>query len=187
MNLCDWSSDVCSSDLEVSTHSGQINVGDGGVLNLPAGSSFTPGMYSGAGMTINVNAGGAMSVAGSVRLYNGSFSVASGGSLTFAPSNLRFGAESHDYALTFSNEGTLSLPNGFHFDRWDIASVDAGSTYTLTSSGTLNLGGSIDNAPNSSSSKPGPLAVVLSGGTVNVTGDMTFDGSAPSAAASAGT
>lgn len=160
---------------DVSTHSGQINVDADGVLNLPAGSSFVPGLYSSSGLTINVNNGGTMSVGGSVRLYNGSFAVASGGNLTFAPSSLRFGAESHSYALTFSNAGTLSLPNGFSFNRWDTASVDAGSTYTFTSSGTLNLGGPIANAPDSSSSKAGLFNVVLSGGMVNATGNVTFD------------
>ena len=74
---------------EVSTHSGQINVDSGATLNLPAGSSFTPGLYSGAGMTVNVKDGGSMYVGGSVRLYSGHFAVANGGSLTFAPSNLR--------------------------------------------------------------------------------------------------
>ena len=161
---------------EVSTHSGQINVDSGATLNLPAGSSFIPSIYTSAGMTVNVKYGGSMSVEGSVRLYNGHFVVANGGSLTFAPSNLRFGAEAHNYALTFSNAGTLSLPNGFRFDRWDLASVDAGASYTFSqTAGTLNLGGSFANAPESSDSKPGPFTVVLSGGTVNVTGDVTFD------------
>ena len=160
---------------EVSTHSGWINVDSGATLELPVGSSFTPGLYSTAGMAVNVNDGGAMSVAGSVRLYSGTFSVANGGSMTFAPSNLRFGAEAHDYALSFSNAGTLTLPNGFAFDRWDVATVDAGSSYAFyQTAGTLNLGGSIANAPSSSSSKPGNFSVVLSGGTVNVTADVSF-------------
>lgn len=161
---------------EVSTHSGQINVDSGATLELPASSSFIPGMYSSAGMAVNVNDGGTMSVAGSVRLYSGTFSVANGGSMTFAPSNLRFGAEAHGYALSFSNAGTLTLPNGFAFSRWDIATVDAGSSYVIyQKSGTLNLGGSIVNAPSSSSSKPGSFSVVLSGGTVNATADVSFE------------
>lgn len=159
---------------EVSTHSGQINVDANGELNLSG--SFVPGLYSGAGMQINVNNGGTMSIIGSIRLYSGSFSIANGGSMTFAPSNLRFGAEAHNYALSFSNSGTLTLPNGFRFDRWDVATVDAGASYTFTqAAGTLNLGGSIENAPASSSSKPGPFSVIFSGGTVNVTEDASFN------------
>ena len=161
---------------EVSTHSGQINVDAEGAFVLPSGSSFVPGIYSSSGMMINVNNGGTMSVAGTVRLYNGSFAIANGGSLTFAPSNLRFGAEAHNYALTFSNSGTLSLPNGFSFNRWDTATVNAGATYSfLQMAGTLNLGGPIANAPSSSSSLPGPFSVVFSGGIVNVMGNVTFN------------
>lgn len=161
---------------EVSTHSGQINVNTDGVLTFPSGSSLVLGIYTSAGMLISANDGGSISVGGSVRLYSGSFAVASGGSMTFAPSNLRYGAESHSYALGFSNSGTLTLPHGFRFDRWDTATVNAGATYTFTqAAGTLNLGGPIANAPDNSSSKPGPFYVVLSGGTVNVTDDVSFD------------
>lgn len=159
---------------DVSTHSGKINVDAKGKLNLNG--SFNPGMYSSAGLMVNANAGGVVSVGGSVRLYNGSFAVNDGGSMTFAPSYLRFGAESHNYALAFSNAGTLTLPNGFKFDRWDIATVETGASYTLTQSGgTLNLGGPIANAPNSSDSKSGPFSVNILGGTVHVTGDVTFN------------
>ena len=111
-----------------------------------------------------------------MRLYSGSFAVADGGSLTFSPSELRYGADGHAYALGISNAGTLTLPNGFAFTRWDIATVDTGSTFAINqTAGTLNLGGPIANAPESSSSKPGPFTVSISGGTVNATGDVTFD------------
>ncbi len=159
---------------EVSTHSGQINVGANGTLNLTG--SFNPGTYSSAGLMVNANDGGVVVISGSVRLYNGSFAVNAGGSMTFSPSELRFGAEKHGYALTFSNAGILSLPDGFKFNRWDTDTADSGATYTFTqSSGTLNLGGSFENAPSSSNSKPGQFSIVFSGGTVNVTGDVTFN------------
>ena len=161
---------------EVSTHSGQINVNSDGNLYFPSGSSLVLGIYTSAGMLVSVNNGGSVSIGGSVRLYSGSFAVANGGSMTFAPSSLRYGADSHAYALSLSNAGTLTLPNGFAFTRWDISTVDTGSTFALTqTAGTLNLGGPIANAPTSSSSKPGPFSVIFSGGTVNATGDVTFD------------
>ncbi len=160
----------------VQTHSGAINVGSGGTLHLASGSEFIPGLYTGSGLQINVNDGGEMNVSGTVRLYSGSFNIASGGTMTFSPSYFRFGAESHSYALSFNNAGTLNLPNGFGFNRWDILTVDTGSTYAFTqTAGTLNLGGSFFNAPSDSSSKPGPFTVTISGGTVNITGDVAFN------------
>lgn len=160
----------------IQTHSGQINVNSDGVLDLALGSTFEPGLYSSSGMQINVNDGGIMNVDGTVRLYNGSFNVASGGELTFNPTSLRFGAEKHSYALSLNNSGTLNLPNGFGFTRWDPLTVDTGSTFSFTqAAGILNLGGSITNAPTKSDSKPGPFIVVISGGTINVTGDVAFN------------
>ena len=161
---------------EVSTHSGQINVNTDGSLNFPSGSSLVLGIYTSAGMMVSANSGGSISVEGDVRLYSGSFAVAGGGSMTFAPSDMRYGADEHSYSLSLSNAGTLTLPNGFAFTRWDIKTVNAGSTFAINqTAGTLNLGGPIANAPTDSISKPGPFSVVISGGTVNVTGDVTFD------------
>ena len=97
---------------EVSTHSGQINVNTDGSLNFPSGSSLVLGIYTSAGMMVSANSGGSISVEGDVRLYSGSFAVAGGGSMTFAPSDMRYGADEHSYSLSLSNAGTLTLPNG---------------------------------------------------------------------------
>lgn len=160
----------------MSTHGGTIAVNAGGSLIFPSTSKFQPGLYSSSPINIIVNNGGAVSIAGHLRIYNCNFSISSGGNLELTPSFLRLGAEAHNYSLSISNAGTLSLPKGFAFDCWDTASVNSGTSYAINqTAGTLNLGGPICNAPDSDSSKPGMFDIRLSGGTVHVMSNASFN------------
>ena len=155
----------------VRRYSGEININSGATLFMPLGSTLYTGVYTDTQMPINVNNGGAMTVEGTVRFYNTVYNVYDGGTLTFAPSTMRVSAESHNYSDGINNAGTLLLPNGFTMNTFDAASATAGASFTISqTAGTMNLGG-----PITINNQPGVLNVVFSGGTVNVTGDVTFN------------
>lgn len=84
---------------------------------------------------------------------------------------MRISCEAHDYASAINNSGTINLPNGMVLNTFDSASANAGASFTFSqNAGIMNLGG-----PITKGTQPGIFNVVFSGGTVNVTGDATFN------------
>lgn len=110
-----------------------------------------------------------MDVRGTVRFYNTKYNVVSGGTLTFAPSALQITAEKNACNAGIENNGTLNLPNGLAMGAFNYPEFGASFTVWQTS-GTMNLGGVI-----TTNSIEGTFNVVFSGGTVNVTGNASFD------------
>jgi len=152
---------------ETRTHSGNWNIETGGVLIFPSGSTFYPGVDVDSPMYVNINNGGSLSVLGTARFYRSIYTVASGGELTFQPTSIR---TTSSKANEINNNGILNMPNGMILGQYDTTS---GATLTLNQiAGELNLGASIDDT---SASNPSAFRVVFSGGTVNVTGDVTFN------------
>lgn len=154
---------------ETRTHTGEINVNSDGVLVFPAGSTFYPGVDGESPMTVKVNARGSMSVLGTARFYRSIYNVAAGGELTFNPTAIRTNS---DKVNEINNSGTLNLPSGMTINGVNTSS----STMNLTqAAGILNLGGSINGV-----GFPGVFNVIFSGGTVNATGDVSFNGTSVS-------
>lgn len=152
---------------ETRTHSGNWNIETGGDLIFPSGSTFYPGVDVNDPMNVNINNGGSLSVLGTARFYRSIYTVASGGELTFQPTSIR---TTSSKANAINNNGILNMPNGMILGQYDTTS---GATLTLNQiAGELNLGASIDDT---SASNPSAFRVVFSGGTVNVTGDVTFN------------
>ena len=152
---------------ETRTHAGDINIESGGVLIFPSGSTFYPGVDVDTPMNVNVKDGGVLSVLGTARFYRSVYNVAAGGELTFSPTSIR---TTSSKANEINNRGILNLPNGMVLGQYDNTSS---ATLTLKQTdGTLNLGGSIDDT---NANNPSTFNVVFSGGTVNVTGDATFN------------
>ena len=152
---------------------GTVDVNNGATLQMPANSTIYTGLYLGAAeadrFSVNINSGGSMTVLGTARFFNTKYNVANGGTLTFSPSTLRISTQSYACRTGIENEGTLNLPNGLSMGVFD--NTTSGASFTLwQTSGTLNLGGAI-----TANSIPGTFNVDFAGGTVNVTGNASFD------------
>lgn len=149
-----------------------FDIDSGATLWMLQGSTLYTGVYAFNGqMPVNINAGGALIVEGTARLYNTAYYVKEGGSLTFSPTTLRVSPGNNGYSTGISNNGSLLLPNGLSMTTFDSGSASAGASFTLwQNSGTMTLGGAI-----TKNNQPGIFNVDFAGGTVNVTGDASFD------------
>ena len=156
---------------EVRRESTVIDINSGATLHMLSTSTLYPGCYAYHGGIVNVNDGGSLVVEGTARFYKTTYNVLAGGSLTYTPSTMRISCEAHNYASALNNSGTINLPNGMVLNTFDSASANAGASFTFSqNAGTMNLGG-----PITKGTQPGIFNVELSGGTVNVTGDATFN------------
>ena len=156
---------------EVRRESTVIDINSGATLQMLAGSTLYPGCYAYHGGIVNVNNGGSLVIEGTARFYKTTYNVLAGGSLTYTPSTMRISCEAHDYASAINNSGAINLPNGMVLNTFDSASANAGASFTFSqNAGTMNLGG-----PITKGTQPGIFNVAFSGGTVNVTGDVSFN------------
>ena len=156
---------------EVRRESTVIDINSGATLHMLSTSTLYPGCYAFHGGIVNVNDGGSLVVEGTARFYKTTYNVLAGGSPTYTPSTMRISCEAHDYASAINNSGTINLPNGMVLNTFDSASANAGASFTFSqNAGIMNLGG-----PITKGTQPGIFNVVFSGGTVNVTGDATFN------------
>lgn len=154
---------------------GSVDINNAATLRIPVNSTIYTGLYRGAEeenrFPVNINFGGSMEVLGTARFFNTKYSVANGGTLTFSPSTLRISTQSYACRTGIENNGTLNLPNGLSMKTFDGASATGGASFTIwQNSGTMTLGG-----PITKNNQPGTFNVDFVGGTVNVTGNASFD------------
>ena len=141
-------------------------INSGATLLIPANSTLYTGVYSwNDAMPFNVNNGGTLEVRGTLRLWRTDYNIGNGGICVLAPSKIRF---TNTYQNTINNNGTLTIPNGL-----SVGSSDSDSNGKLNlnqNGGVMNLGGTI-----ALNNYNGTFNVDFAGGTVNVTGNASFD------------
>ena len=169
-----WNLSITNGELEVltsiSTHSGNINIVDGGILTMASTMSFTPAVDDAGVRYLNVKKGGTWNFYGKFYGYHWRFTIEDGGEATIDTSDWGGHTSSVQTENYLKNSGTLNLPHGWEWVRggYDYR-YDA--RYEQQAGATLNLGGPITRA---SASGKWTFGIDFKGGTVNVTDDAAF-------------
>ena len=148
-----------------STHSDTVHLDSGAVFIFDAGSFYQPSVNHGATDEWRVHSGASLSMLGVLQIYKINAEIDAGGTMTFAPSELKFNSGTGQGSY-LQNSGTLSIPNGISFTQ----GAGSGTFELRQNSGTLELGG-----PVSKNGKAGAYRATLSGGTIHATGNVSFD------------
>ena len=147
------------------THSDTVYLESGMSFIFDEGSYYLASDGHGAADEWFVGSDTSLSMFGELRVYNLHVEIASGGMMTFNPTALKFW-DSPAQASYIKNNGTLVIDNGYSFS---IGSANA--SFSLQQlGGILTLGG-----PLSKNGMAGTYEAIFSGGTVRVTGDVSFD------------
>ena len=151
----------------VTTHSDDIYINNGATLVFASGTTFNPAEGDAGNHRQYVRSGGEVDVLGTLLIYYYTLYVQSGGTAVINPTSLKISSTAQK--SFFQNDGgVLSLPSGLVFQQ---GSSSTGFSFSLyQNSGTLILGG-----PLNKNGKPGTYNATLSGGTIRVTGDVSFD------------
>ena len=167
----------------VITHSDDIHLSDATIVfaekkyQSASTLQFTPAENDAGEHRHYVHSGGEVDIFSMLRIYKYYLYVESGGTAVIAPTQLYIRNNNGQKSFFQNDGGTLSMPNGLVFGS---GSTSADFRFSLIqNSGTLELGG-----PVSKGTYPGDFRVILSGGTVHATGDVSFNFS--SATVSAG-
>jgi len=159
---------------EVITHSDDIHLSDAKIVfaekKYESSSTviFTPAENDAGEHRHYVHSGGEVDIFSMLRIYKYYLYVESGGTAVIAPTQLYIRNNNSQQSFFQNDGGTLSMPNGLVFGS---GSTSSGFRFSLIqNSGTLELGG-----PVSKGAYPGDFRVILSGGTVHATSDVSFD------------
>ena len=168
----------------VSTHSDDIYLSDAKIVFAEKvyGSSstlqFTPAESDAGEHRHYVYSGGEVDIFSMLRIYKYHLYVQSGGTAVIAPTQLYIRSNNSQQSFFQNDGGTLSMPNGLVFGS---GSTSSGFSFSLIQNyGELELGG-----PVSKGAYPGDFRVILSGGTVHATSDVSFGFSSATVSANA--
>lgn len=152
----------------VTTHSDVIGIREGAKLVFASGQTFLPAVWDGGKHCQYVHSGGEVDILGNFSIYNYGLTVFGGGTAIIAPTRVDISNNNAQKSFFQNDGGKLSLPNGLVFQS---GSTDGGFKFSINqNSGTLELGG-----PISKNGKAGTYEITLSGGTVVVIGNASFD------------
>ena len=159
---------------DVITHSDDIHLSDAKIVfaekKYQSNSTviFTPAESDAGEHRHYVHSGGEVDIFSMLRIYKYHLYVQSGGTAVIAPTQLYIRSNNSQQSFFQNDGGTLSMPNGLVFGS---GSTSSGFSFSLIQNyGELELGG-----PVSKGAYPGDFRVILSGGTVHATSDVSFD------------
>ena len=168
----------------VITHSDDIYLSDAKIVFAEKvyGSSstlqFTPAESDAGEHRHYVYSGGEVDIFSMLRIYKYHLYVQSGGTAVIAPTQLYIRSNNSQQSFFQNDGGTLSMPNGLVFGS---GSTSSDFRFSLVQNyGELELGG-----PVSKGAYPGDFRVILSGGTVHATSDVSFGFSSATVSANA--
>ena len=156
---------------DVSTHTGEVTIEDGGELTFLKGSTYTPAIFSKGKWTTRVKKGGVFNLFGSFRGYSYRIIVEEGARATLNPQYWGGTDASEQADNTVENRGELNLPQGLVWQQGG-SSAERHSVFIRQVAGRLNVGGRVAKAPSVRNMMT--LGIELSGGEVGVSGDVSF-------------
>ena len=169
---------------DVITHSDDIHLSDAKIVfaekKYQSNSTviFTPAESDAGEHRHYVHSGGEVDIFSMLRIYKYHLYVQSGGTAVIAPTQLYIRSNNSQQSFFQNDGGTLSMPNGLVFGS---GSTSSGFSFSLIQNyGELELGG-----PVSKGAYPGDFRVILSGGTVHATSDVSFGFSSATVSANA--
>lgn len=156
---------------DVSTHTGEVTIEDGGELTFLKGSTYTPAIFSEGKWTTRVKKGGVFNLFGSFRGYSYRIIVEEGARATLNPQYWGGTGASEQADNLVENRGELNLPRGLVWLQGG-GSAERYSVFIRQVAGRLNIGGRVAKAPSVRNMMK--LGIELSGGEVCVSGDVSF-------------
>lgn len=150
------------------------------VVTIPASGTLTFGpdcasSFGKGGMVNSYEVSGALNMGGQMTFQYLRATVKNGARMTFEPAGkiqIPSGLFNEVGVSYFDNSGTLSIPNGFVFEKGGNASKTAASFEIRQNAGTLSLGGSLVKE----SACHYNISLLISGGSLSVTDDVAFEG-----------
>ena len=162
---------------DVMTHSDDIHLNDAKII-FAVGTAFTPAASDAAEHRHYVHSGGEVDIFGNLLIYKYNLYLEQDGKAVVNPSQFNIKGNTAQGSFFQNDGGTLSLPSGMVFQS---GSTSSGFSFSLIQNyGELELGG-----PVSKGAYPGDFRVILSGGTVHATSDVSFDFSSATVSANA--